>query len=95
MSDILTILLVLPIIGAVIVGTLPQRETNLAKGVGLGVSVMQFLVSLSLLSGFELGTPGMQFETNVPWIAEFGINYHVGVDGFSLFIILLTTLYMK
>ncbi|MBL4684198.1 MAG: NADH-quinone oxidoreductase subunit M [Nannocystaceae bacterium] len=92
MSDVLTILLVLPIVGAVIVSTLPQRETNLAKGVGLGISVLQFLVSLSLLSGFELGTPGMQFETNVPWISELGINYHVGVDGFSLFIILLTTL---
>lgn len=92
MSDIITILLVLPIVGAVIVGTLPQRETNLAKGVGLGVAVLQFLVSLRLLSGFETGTPGMQFEMNVPWISEFGVNYHVGVDGFSLWIVLLTTL---
>jgi len=92
MSDILTVLLVLPLLGAVVVGVLPQRETNLAKGVGFAVAVTQFLISLSLLSGFELGTPGMQFETNTPWIAEFGINYHVGVDGFSLWIILLTTL---
>lgn len=92
MSDIISILLILPIIGAVIVGTLPQRETNLAKGVGLAIAGLEFLLSLTLLSTFELGTPGMQFETNVPWISEFGVHYHVGIDGFSLWIILLTTL---
>lgn len=92
MSDIITILLVLPILGAVVVGALPQKETNLAKGVGLAVAVLEFFVSLSLLSGFELGTPGMQFEQNIPWIPEFGIHYHVGIDGFSLWIVLLTTL---
>lgn len=92
MNDLLSILLVLPLVGAVIVATLPQKETNLAKGVGLGLSVLVFLASLPLLAGFEADVVGYQFEQNVPWLEDFGIHYHVGIDGFSLWIILLTTL---
>ncbi len=93
MSDgLLTLLLVLPIVGAVTVATLPQKETNLAKGVGLGVALLQFFASLPLLTGFDAKVVGYQFEQNIPWIEEFGIHYHVGIDGFSLWIILLTTL---
>lgn len=92
MNELLSILLILPIVGAAVVATLPQRESNLAKGIGLAFSVIQFFVSLPLLTGFVVGVAGYQFETNVPWISEFGINYHVGVDGFSLWIVLLTTL---
>lgn len=92
MSWILTVLLALPIVGAVVVATLPQREEKLAKGIGLAFALVEFLVSLPLFTGFEVGNGGMQFETNVPWIPEFGIHYHVGVDGFSVFIVLLTTL---
>ncbi len=92
MNDLLTVLLVLPIVGALVVATLPRKDTNLAKGIGLTFALVEFLASLPLLSGFEVGQAGFQFEQNVPWIAEFGIHYHVAVDGFSLWIILLTTL---
>ena len=92
MNHLLTALLVLPILGAIVVATLPRGEDKLAKGLGVGIGLLEFLLSLPLLSGFEVGNAAMQFETNVPWIAEFGIRYHVGVDGFSLFIVLLTTL---
>jgi NADH-quinone oxidoreductase subunit M len=91
-NDLLTLLLVWPIIGAVVVATLPQGEVRLAKGIGLAFAVFEFLISIPLLTGFEVGQAGMQFETNVAWIPEFGISYHVGVDGFSLWIILLATL---
>jgi len=92
MNDLLSLLLVVPIVGAIIVASFPQKETNLAKGVGLAVAALQFFASLPLLTGFQLDTPGYQFEQNVPWIEEFGIHYHVGIDGFSLWIVLLTTL---
>ncbi len=92
MNHLITALLLLPIVGALVVATLPKAETKLAHGVGIGFGVLQFLVSIPLATTFVVGQGGMQFETNVPWIAEFGINYHVGVDGFSLWIILLTTL---
>ena len=92
MSELLTVLLVLPVVGALVVATLPQRENSLAKGVGLMFGVLEFLISLGLIAGFDPAVAGYQFETNVPWISEFGINYHVGIDGFSLWVILLTTL---
>ena len=92
MNHLLSVLLVLPILGAIVVATLPQRETNLAKGVGLGVALLQFFVSLPLLLEFQLDTPGYQFEENVPWLHSLGVHYHVGIDGFSLWIVLLTTL---
>ena len=93
MTDLLTLLLVLPIVGAVVVATLPQKETHLAKGVGFAVAMVEFFASLPLLTGFEVGVPGFQFEQNVPWLEEFGVHYHVGIDGFSLWIVLLTTLF--
>jgi NADH-quinone oxidoreductase subunit M len=92
MNDLLTFLIVLPILGAVVVATLPQGERRLAQGVGLAFATLELLVSIPLFSGFEVGKAGMQFETNVPWIEAFGVHYHVGVDGFSLWIVLLTTL---
>lgn len=92
MNHLLTALLVIPIVGALVVATLPKAETKLAHGVGIAFGVLEFLVSIPLATGFVAGEAGMQFETNVPWIAEFGINYHVGVDGFSLWIVMLTTL---
>jgi len=92
MNDLLTFLIVLPILGAVVVATLPQIERRLAQGVGLAFATLELLVSIPLFTGFEVGKAGMQFETNVPWIESFGVHYHVGVDGFSLWIVLLTTL---
>jgi NADH-quinone oxidoreductase subunit M len=92
MNELLTLLIALPILGAIVVATLPSAEARLGQGVGLGFAVLEFLVSLPLLTGFEVGNAGMQFETNVAWIEALGIRYHVGVDGFSLWIVLLTTL---
>ncbi len=92
MSELLGVLLALPVVGAIVVATLPQKESNLAKGLGLGIAVLEFLASIPLYTNFEVGKAGYQFETNVPWIPEFGVHYHVAVDGFSLFIVLLTTL---
>jgi NADH-quinone oxidoreductase subunit M len=92
MSHLLSILLALPILGAVVVAMLPAGENKLAKGIGIGFGLLEFFLSIPLATGFVVGEAGMQFEENVPWVPEFGIHYHVGVDGFSLFIVLLTTL---
>ena len=66
MSDILTILLVLPILGAVVVGALPQKETNLAKGVGLGVAPAKW--------SFDLGSSPIRRLRALP--EEFGDPSH-------------------
>lgn len=81
-----------PILGGIGVLVLGDGNHGLAAKRGaLVVSLVAFLLSLRLLEGFALDTSAMQFEENVPWIAAFDIRYHVGIDGISLPLILLTT----
>ncbi|MGR3220488.1 MAG: NADH-quinone oxidoreductase subunit M, partial [Candidatus Anammoxibacter sp.] len=54
---------------------------------------MTFLFSLHLFFHFDSGTSDFQFEQNISWIPEFGINYHVGIDGISILLFLLTTFF--
>ena len=65
-----------------------------ARIVTIVIMVTEFLVSLPLFVNFEVGNPGMQFETNLPWIPSLGISFHLGIDGISLFLVLLTTFMM-
>jgi NADH-quinone oxidoreductase subunit M len=60
----------------------------------LVVSIIEFLISIPLYTNFKLGFSGMQFEVKAPWIESLGISYHLGVDGISLFLVLLTTFIM-
>ena len=62
-----------------------------ARHVALWTSVVTFAISLVLIGEFDISNPGYQFEENVPWLPEFGIAYHLGVDGISLFFLVLTT----
>jgi NADH-quinone oxidoreductase subunit M len=87
----LNALLIIPLIGAAAVLLRPVAE---AKRIALAVTLLEFAVSLGLWWTFAKGTPAMQFEVTRPWIAAWGISYHVGIDGISLFMVLLTTLTM-
>lgn len=91
MSELLSVLLVLPIIGAAVVAMLPAGEDRLAKGIGLAFALIEFFISIPIATNFKVGEAGMQFETKAAWIPEFGVHYHVGVDGFSVWIVVLTT----
>lgn len=53
-------------------------------------AVVSFLVTLPIYTGFELGTSAMQFVENTPWISRMNVNYHLGVDGISLWFVVLT-----
>ena len=64
------------------------------RAVGLIGSGFTFLISLMLFTRFDPTETGYQFVQHLPWIAEFGIHYHVGIDGISLFLVLLTTFLM-
>ena len=97
--NILTLTIFLPLVGAVVVLLLKRTSVGAIKGVALATSVLTFVVSLPLYFMFDPGkgtyASGLaeliQFETNVPWIDTFGINFHIGIDGVSLLLILLTT----
>jgi NADH:ubiquinone oxidoreductase subunit 4 (subunit M) len=89
---ILTALVVLPAIGALAVALVPRSRPELHKLVALLFSVATGALALFLLVDFDTGEAGYQFEVNRSWIADFGISWHLGVDGISLFLVVLTGL---
>src|SRR5437762_4779633 len=86
-QTVLTALLVWPALAAVAVLAAPVRW---AKHVALAGSLVEFAISVPLWWVFQ-PAGGMQLQLDVPWIPGWGIHYAVGVDGISLFLILLTT----
>lgn len=66
-----------------------DRNAALARWIALAGSLAGFLVALPLWTGFDRSLPGMQFVEIVPWVETLNINYHLGIDGISLLLILL------
>lgn len=92
MTNLLSITLWLPLIGAVILALFPRRYDGEIKAAGLIISLATFVVSLGIVFGFRDAEPSFQFIESHQWIPEWGIRYALGVDGISLWLILLTTL---
>ena len=88
---LLTLTIWLPIIGGVAVLASGDRDHGVSKWTGLAFAVLTFLVSLRLWAGFDPTTPDMQFVEQTAWIPSFNVYYHVGVDGISMPLIVLTT----
>ena len=76
--------------GVVLLALGRDEQARAVRWLALIGAVVSFLVTLPLYTRFELGTPAMQFVENAPWIARFNVNYHLGVDGISLWFVLLT-----
>ena len=89
---ILTTLIVLPIAAGVAVLLLPRRRPELALPVAITSSLLPLGAALWLLVQFETGEAGFQFVEKVTWYEPWGISYHVGVDGISLLLVVLTAL---
>ncbi|HEC18987.1 MAG TPA: NADH-quinone oxidoreductase subunit M [Gammaproteobacteria bacterium] len=88
---LLSLVIWAPIIGGVLVLLASKPEqAQLAKMIALTASVITFLLTIPLYTGFDLSTYQMQFVENSTWIPTFNINYHLGVDGISMPLILLT-----
>ncbi len=87
---ILTVLILAPVAGAVAVTLTSKRRPELVKMVGLLASVLTAALSVWLLASFETSDPGFQFVSRHEWIESWGISWHVGVDGISLFLVVLT-----
>ncbi len=88
---ILSTLIWLPIVGGLLVLFAGRNNPLLAKWLSLFTVGLTFILSLPLWTGFDTTTASMQFVENVPWIPMFNINYHLGVDGLSMPLVLLTT----
>jgi NADH-quinone oxidoreductase subunit M len=88
----LTVVTFLPALGALLLLAVPRRQATLLRAGALAVSVATFLVSLSLYAGFDASSADYQFEEFARWIPSLGVGYHLGIDGISLLLVLLTTL---
>src|SRR5487761_1949944 len=87
---LLSLVIWLPITaGLAVLATGGDRNANLARMIALAGSVLGFLVAIPLYTQFNLLTPGMQFSEMVPWVERFHVNYHLGIDGISLWLVLL------
>ncbi len=90
---ILSVVTFLPLAGAILLIFLNKNKENLLRTITLAVTIITFLISLSLYFNFNSQTPDPQFVERSGWLG-YGINYHLGIDGISLFLVLLTTFLM-
>jgi len=89
--NLLTLVLFLPLAGFLCALAIPRSNPQLSRNFALGCSLAAFLASLGLLIGFDRGIAGEQFALDIPWIATPEIHFHVGIDGISLWLIILST----
>ena len=90
-SYLLLAVLALPLMGAILVMFVPAGERDLARGIGLGVSILTFLISLALLGPFDSRIATAQLVFDKEWIPGLGAHFKIGVDGISIWLVLLTT----
>jgi NADH-quinone oxidoreductase subunit M len=91
--SLLSLLIWMPIFGGIAVLIAGDHRPALARWLSLLTALVTFLFSISLFTGFDRTTAAMQFEEFRPWIETFNINYHLGVDGLAVPLILLTTFF--
>jgi len=89
---ILSLAIWVPILaGILVLLTGDDRRAELARWIALAGSLLAFAVTVPLYTGFDFAYAGFQFEEGWNWIPAFNIHYHLGVDGFAVPLILLTS----
>jgi len=91
-THLLSLILFVPTLAAIIILFLPNGDNRLFRWFAFGASLIPFILSLVVWFRFEANTPGFQFEESYVWYEAIGSSFHVGVDGLSLTMVLLTTL---
>ncbi|MBI3643845.1 NADH-quinone oxidoreductase subunit M [Candidatus Acetothermia bacterium] len=87
----LSLITFLPAFGALLIGLIPRERKTGIRSMAIAISLLTLALSFGLFMTFDSVHLGMQFEEQAQWIPQIGITYHVGVDGISLFLIMLTT----
>jgi NADH-quinone oxidoreductase subunit M len=92
-NSALTLMLAIPAVGAVLVALVPSSRDRAARVLGVLFSGAALAVGIALLFGFDYGAGGgYQFDFQTTWIKALGVGYHVGIDGISLPLVVLTLL---
>ncbi|MGH2748035.1 MAG: NADH-quinone oxidoreductase subunit M [Actinomycetota bacterium] len=90
----LDVAIFLPTAGALAIAFVPRAQIELARLIALVFTVATFVVSLGVLANFDSADAGFQLGSSARWIPEWGVGYLTGVDGISLWLVLLTTFLM-
>ncbi len=91
-SSLLSLILFTPLVGALVLLFVPKRQEDAIRWIANITVAVGFLVSLPLWFRYDSANPDFQFVERLPWIPSIGAEYFLGVDGFSVLLILLTTL---
>lgn len=92
LNNLLTLILFIPLLSAIVVGLLPSEEKKLIRWTALILSLIPLALSLWMWRNFNPDLPGFQFQQQKVWYEAINSSYHIGVDGVSLTMVLLTTL---
>jgi NADH-quinone oxidoreductase subunit M len=90
---LLTLTVFAPLVGALFLLALPNRDgerNGLVRNIALGISLVVFALTVAVWSAFDGSSADFQMVERVPWIPAFGIEYHLGIDGISLWLVVLT-----
>lgn len=88
---ILSVLIWLPMLGGALALALGNQRAQAARWLALGVALLTFVLSIPLLTGFDYAATAMQFVERREWVPAYDIQYHLGADGISVALIVLTT----
>src|SRR5436305_5222918 len=84
-------LILLPLLGSLIILVIPNSRVRLIQGITIWTSLITFLYSLFFWIRFENDTAKFQFVETIRWLPYSNINFYIGIDGISLFFVILTT----
>ena len=91
-SSAITITTLLPILGALVILLVPKDRERMVRGLGILFTGAALVFAIAIAIGFDYGTDGLQYELDVNWISAIGARYHVGIDGISMPLYVLTFL---
>jgi NADH-quinone oxidoreductase subunit M len=89
---LLNLVFALPVVGFFLLLFVPRDKPQVIRGLAIAMALITLVASIGLAIGFGGGGSGMQFATDVIWIPSPEIHFHVGIDGLSLWLVILTTL---
>ena len=87
---LLNIVLYLPVVGMLLLIAVPARAEGVVRQLTLWVMILQLVITAILYARFDGAVAGLQFETRIPWIAEWGVYYQIGLDGYNILLVMLT-----
>ncbi len=91
-SSAITITTLLPIVGALVIILVPKDRERMVRGLGILFTGAALVLAIAIAIGFDYGTDGLQYVLDVNWISAIGARFHVGIDGISMPLYVLTFL---